>query len=514
MILCPSQYSMRILKLERGIVINEFTVLLMMVVKESSTKIFTLPNTSSNIGIRFLGLDALRGIAIIGMVFSGLFPHEAYWPGWMFHAQVGPPKFVFNGEVPGITWVDLVFPFFLFAMGAAFPLAMTSRLKDGKYPRLITHLFKRSLLLVFFAIVIRYLNPAWLQGERWVNLISALGAFLAFFLIYTRGNGTVMYNYVRQCIGFAIVGLLIGLHSYYTPYQFRKESSDIIILVLANMAFFGGLIWILTHRNLMLRMGVLVLFGAVWITYQIPGSWTRELWDFHPSLSWIYRFAFLKYLCVVLPGTVLGELLLKYAHDKSATSTLGGSKRKYYLLGSLSVIFVIFNLYTLYTRKLHLNLAGNALLALIGFWLFRISELKGNGLYKSIFGWGVFFVALGLFFEPFEGGIKKDPSSFSYWLLTSGLSFVFYIGCDLLTRMLKNNPIWMALIKSGQNPMIAYVTNSFFLIPILGLTHVLPLFDQLREIHDSLGIVKAIVLTSLVVLVTKFCTDRRWFWKT
>ncbi len=486
----------------------------MMVVKESPTKIFTLPNTSSKLGIRFLGLDAFRGIAIIGMVFSGLFPHEGYWPGWMFHAQVGPPNFLFNGEVPGITWVDLVFPFFLFAMGAAFPLAMTSRLRDGKYVQLVANLIKRSLLLVFFAIAIRYLNPAWLQGERWVNLVTALGAFFAFFLIYTRGNGSVMYNNARQIIGFGIVALLIGLHSYYTPYRFKKESSDIIILVLANMAFFGGLIWILTNRNQMLRMGILALFGAVWITYQIPGSWTKELWDFHPSLNWIYRFAFLKYLCVVLPGTILGDLLLKHVGNKTATPTLGSSTRMYHLLLALSVIFVIFNLYTLYTRKLHLNLAGNALLALIGFWMFRRPDLQGNGLYKSVFGWGVFFISLGLFFEPFEGGIKKDPSSFSYWLLTSGLSFVFYIGCDLITRILKDNPIWTALIKSGQNPMIAYVTNSFFLIPIFGLAFILPLFDQLREIHVFLGIVKAIVLTVLVVIVTGYCTNRKWFWRT
>lgn len=29
----------------------------------------------------------------------------------MSHAQTPPPDHIFNPEIPGITWVDLVFPF-------------------------------------------------------------------------------------------------------------------------------------------------------------------------------------------------------------------------------------------------------------------------------------------------------------------------------------------------------------------------------------------------------------------
>jgi predicted acyltransferase len=41
---------------------------------------------------------------------------------------VPPPDHKFNPAIPGITWVDLVFPFFLFSMGVAIPLA----LRNGK----------------------------------------------------------------------------------------------------------------------------------------------------------------------------------------------------------------------------------------------------------------------------------------------------------------------------------------------------------------------------------------------
>ncbi len=78
-------------------------------------------------------LDALRGFAIITMILSGSIPFggPVALPGWMYHAQLPPPNHVFNPNVPGITWVDLVFPFFLFAMGAAFRFALRKRIDQG-----------------------------------------------------------------------------------------------------------------------------------------------------------------------------------------------------------------------------------------------------------------------------------------------------------------------------------------------------------------------------------------------
>lgn len=80
---------------------------------------------------RAYAVDLLRGLAIVGMVLSGQILWHAELPAWLFHAQVPPPSFRFDPSVPGITWVDLVFPFFLFSMGAAFPLALRKRWSSG-----------------------------------------------------------------------------------------------------------------------------------------------------------------------------------------------------------------------------------------------------------------------------------------------------------------------------------------------------------------------------------------------
>lgn len=83
---------------------------------------------------RSYALDAFRGYAILTMVLSGCVVFGIL-PAWMYHAQTPPPSNLFNPDIPGITWVDLVFPFFLFAMGAAFPFSINKRLERGEKKR-------------------------------------------------------------------------------------------------------------------------------------------------------------------------------------------------------------------------------------------------------------------------------------------------------------------------------------------------------------------------------------------
>jgi predicted acyltransferase len=100
-------------------------------------------------------LDALCGFAIITMILSGSIPFSgtAALPGWMYHSQLPPPDHVFNPNLPRITWVDLVFPFFLFAMGSAFPFALRKRIEQGiPYWKLSIHAIQRGFLLVVFAL--------------------------------------------------------------------------------------------------------------------------------------------------------------------------------------------------------------------------------------------------------------------------------------------------------------------------------------------------------------------------
>ena len=46
---------------------------------------------------------------------------------------------------------------------------------------------------------------------------------------------------------------------------------------------------------------------------------------------------------------------------------------------------------------------------------------KITGYWYKLFRAGTYLILLGLAFEAYEGGIRKDPSTYSYYFLASGL---------------------------------------------------------------------------------------------
>lgn len=457
-------------------------------------------------------IDLLRGLAIIGMVLAAVIPWTSEFPAWMYHAQVGPPDFKFNPDNPGITWVDLVFPFFLFAMGAAFPLALRNKLVQKQYGVITFGLLRRGLLLVFFAITLAYLAPENLTGPKWLNYTTSLLTFVAFFLVFMRFEGGKLRRYGLQLLGFLVIGLLVWYHSEILGNTFDRFKSNIIILVLANMAVFGSVFWLLTSEGFLLRIAVLIAFMGVWFTKDIVGSWTQVLWNFHPDLRWFYSFSFLKYLCIVLPGSILGDLLIQ---NKDVTNYRyrDSERRNARWLAVLGLTFVAFHVATLYMRLLQLNLCGHVIFG-IAFFLFFTKNHQGQfAFYKTLVSWGFVLASIALFFEPLDGGIKKDPSSFSYWFLTSGLAFIFYIVCDYLTKSFPENFVVSSIVKNGQNPMIAYCVSAFCITPVLGLLHILPVVDSVSVSSPYLALVKTGVYMLLMVLLTNYATNKKWFWR-
>ena len=141
---------------------------------------------------RELSIDALRGLAIIGMVLSGTIIQSKSIPSWMYHRQVGPPDFEFHPEIAGITWVDLVFPFFLFTMGLALPFALNNLLnRDGiSYISIVKKLLYRAFNLLVFAIMIPHLIPYGLSEElatlRWLFAILGFGSLMLTFTKFPK----------------------------------------------------------------------------------------------------------------------------------------------------------------------------------------------------------------------------------------------------------------------------------------------------------------------------------------
>ena len=155
----------------------------------------------------------------------------------------------------------------------------------------------------------------------------------------------------------------------------------------------------------------------------------------------------------------------------------------------------------------------NVALIAYGYLILRKTLTVNEQLWKNLFTTGSYLVLLGLFFEAYQDGIKKDPSTYSYYFLTSGLAFmamiVFHIICDYY----KYRRAASFLVMSGQNPMIAYVATGLFTVPLLSLTGIYSVFDFFQ--HNAwLGFLQGVILTAIAVLVTMFFTKIKWFWRT
>lgn len=360
----------------------------------------------NNNSTRASSLDALRGYAILTMVLSG----SVAWgvlPGWMYHAQVGPrSNFVFDGSIYGITWVDLVFPFFLFAMGAAFPFSIGNKYRKGSSRRRIIYdSLLRGFRLTFFAIFIQHIYPWVVSSPQDVrSWLIALGGFALMFPMFMR-IPFKMPEYVRMLIKILAyaTGVFMLLNINYADGRtFSLGYSNIIILVLANMAIFGSLIYTLTINKPWIRIAILPFIMAVFLGNENAESWNHSLMAFSP-LPWMYKCSYLKYLFIVIPGSIAGEYLHEWLHCKNTMPVNDNKderKRMPWIL-LLTIGLIVFNLYGLYMRYLILNLVGTIAILCVLYILLQV-EGKNTGYWYKLFRAGTYLILLGLAFEAYE----------------------------------------------------------------------------------------------------------------
>jgi predicted acyltransferase len=467
---------------------------------------------------RNTSLDALRGFAILTMVLSGSIIYSEIMPAWMFHAQAPPPKHIFDPNIPGITWVDLVFPFFLFSMGAAIPLALNKEVQNKTSLFQITGIaIRRYLLLAFFALFLEHMK-AWVQATKptAIEYSLSIAAFaLLFFQLYENKNKAKK----KLFIGLKVLAFLLALLLlYFLPFSghgFMFTKTDIIIIVLANMAFFGTMIWWVTRNQVWLRVGILPLIMGVFLAANNPADgWAKILYQFSNigtfKFDWLYQFYFLKYLFIIIPGTIAGEWLLKYKNENELPAH---NRTNVLMIGLLAFTLVITNTIFLFNRLLFLNLSITLALLLAIYFLIKKVDIKANPLLFHFFQAGAYLLITGLFFEAYEGGIKKDRSTYSYYFVTSGLAFCMLIGLTTMSVTKTGTSLIHYLSINGRNPMVAYVAGSLLLTPLLHLTGAIFIFDSMKQ-NAWMGFLRGILYTGIVSLITIYFVKRKWFWKT
>src|SRR5580692_5157391 len=150
-----------------------------MSVPEAAQSSFVVPNEPA-IG-RIASIDIFRGLTVLLMVFVDNLDFVKGLPWWTYHM----PR-----QASGMTYVDMVFPAFLFVMGMSIPLAVKRRLAGGgSLGKIGLHILRRSLSLVALGLFIAN-GP---QVDRQQTGISAVSWDLLGFLgiaLFWRGSSS------------------------------------------------------------------------------------------------------------------------------------------------------------------------------------------------------------------------------------------------------------------------------------------------------------------------------------
>ena len=177
---------------------------------------------------RIASIDALRGLVMFTMIFVNDI-HGAsreIVPWWMRH---------FKEDGNGMTFVDLVFPAFLFIVGMSIPFAIGSRRARGEpLGKLVLHVAGRTVALLFLGIlIVNDESPApaetgW-SPELWAVLMYA-SAILAFCDLapqqsspqtQRRANLFRISTWVLRAAGLALL--------IYLTFNFRGENDQRIL---------------------------------------------------------------------------------------------------------------------------------------------------------------------------------------------------------------------------------------------------------------------------------------------
>jgi predicted acyltransferase len=167
--------------------------------------------------LRLQSLDVFRGLTIAGMILvNNAGSDNSYWP--LDHADELVSKHP-TGWYPGKWWVDLngwtptdlIFPFFLFIVGASMVLSFAVRRERGNSRRvLMKHVARRSALILLIAYAIRILPSVDFSHMRYPGVLQRIAVVYlcaSVITLWTTGRGRILW----------IAGLLAG---YYAAMRF------------------------------------------------------------------------------------------------------------------------------------------------------------------------------------------------------------------------------------------------------------------------------------------------------
>ena len=206
----------------------------------------TSTSADQSSAVRLASIDVFRGLTMAVMIFVNELSGVRGLPWWTYHAPA-------RADV--MTYVDMVFPFFLFAVGLSLPLAIETRLKrNGSIAGLWAHVLVRSVSLIVLGLILANAEKAeparmGISGNLW-GLLSLIFASL-FLLDFRKLERIRPYSRVLQILGVLGVAVLYAIfrrtthagHAAWIDFSYPE------ILGLIGFSYFSvALLYIPTRR--------------------------------------------------------------------------------------------------------------------------------------------------------------------------------------------------------------------------------------------------------------------------
>jgi heparan-alpha-glucosaminide N-acetyltransferase len=226
---------------------------------------------------RITSIDALRGLVMFAMIYVNDIAAAGTEtvPRWMRH---------FSKAGSGMTFVDLIFPGFLFIVGMSIPFALGSRLAKGeRIGKLLLHIVIRTLSLLFIGILMVDESPdsgrmGW-SGDLWSTLLF-VSAILAFCSLSaprgsepsaSRERALRILSAILRVVGFACLVFLAFTfrgkdgHRIITLSPFSIHTEWYGILGLIGWAYLtASIVFLLFRDNRTALLGATVLLFCLY----------------------------------------------------------------------------------------------------------------------------------------------------------------------------------------------------------------------------------------------------------
>ena len=249
---------------------------------------------------RVVSIDIFRGLTIAVMIFVNELAEVRGLPWWTYHAHA-------NQDV--MTYVDMVFPFFLFIVGMSMPLSVEQRLKrNASMAQLWLHVAVRSLSLLVLGLILANAEKAdrarMGMGENAWALLGLIGAGL-YLNVYPKQGWISRHAWWLRGVGLtAVVVAFVIFRRTQDGQAAWVDFSYPEILGLIAVAYFAvALIYIPTRRWRWAAPAWLLILVALNVLS------TARMVPFLSRLSlYVWPFGNGSHVALVMAGVVTAQI--------------------------------------------------------------------------------------------------------------------------------------------------------------------------------------------------------------